>query len=105
MCHRANLARALAKAGYQDVLVIDGESASKLFTDQWQELLHLLVNGDINSVPELAIELDRDVEQVGRDLEYLFKEDVIEYDTKSQRKIPQLKHKVVIAEPIVSRKD
>ena len=98
---RAALARVLAKAGLTDVLVTDRESARRLLSETSQELLQAINNGDFSSVDALANTLERDVESVRRDLDFLLKNDVIEYHSTGEREIPRLKHSFVIAEPLV----
>lgn len=41
-----------------------------------------------------------DVSGVSHDHDLLFEADIIEFETDSQRKIPRLKHEVVVADPI-----
>jgi len=98
---RAALARMLAQAGLTDVLVTDRESARQLLTDHNQELLQAVTDGEFSSVDTLAGTLDRDAKGVRRDLDFLLKNDVIEYISTGERKILQLKHSYVIAEPLV----
>jgi len=98
---RATLARILVEAGLTDVLVTDRESARCLLSENHQELLQAINNGEFSSVDVLASTLERDVESVRRDLDFLFKNDVIEYNSTGERKILQLKHSFVIAEPLV----
>lgn len=98
---RSTLARILAEAGLTDILVTDRETARQLLTDHNQELLQAVTDGEFNSVDALANTLDRDAEAVRRDLDFLLKKDVIEYNSTGERKILQLKHSYVIAEPLV----
>jgi len=98
---RATLARILVEAGLTDVLVTDRESARRLLSENHQELLKGVTDGEFNSVDALANTLDRDAEAVRRDLDFLLKKDVIEYNSTGERKILQLKHSYVIAEPLV----
>jgi len=105
MTDRADLGRALAKQGYLDVLVTNRETAKRLLTDEVQDLLHLLAKGRTKTVQDLAAELCRDVTEVNRDIDDLFKEDVIEYEEDSHRSALRLKHRLVIAEPLISQED
>lgn len=97
---RARMARALASGGFDDVHVVDRETAATLLTEKRQELIERIGDGDIESVRSLAADLGRDVGAVSRDLDRLFEHDVVEYDEEGQRKIPRLKHGAVVAEPI-----
>lgn len=97
---RAAMARALASGGFEDVHVVDRGTAATLLTEKRRELIDRIAEGDVDSVRGLAADLDRDVGAVSRDLDRLFEHDVIEYDTEGQRKIPRLKHDLVVAEPI-----
>jgi predicted transcriptional regulator len=49
----------------------------------------------------VASDIGRDKAAVSRDLELLFRYDLIEYREEGSRKIPQPKHDTVIFEPIV----
>jgi len=90
-------------AGIKDVLVIDRGSAVKVLTERRQELLQEIRDGDVDSVRGLARALDRDVAAVSRDVDLLLENDVLEYETRGQRKMPRLKHNAVISEPIISK--
>jgi len=100
---RATLARVLAQAGLTDALVTDRESARQLLTDHHQELIQAIKEGEFRSVQAFASDLDRDPDSVRHDLNRLFENDVIEYETTGGQKIPRLKHSVVISEPIISQ--
>lgn len=98
---KAEVTRALIQAGYDDVLMIDRETASTVLTEKRQELLDRIREGEIESVRQLASDIGRDKAAVSRDLELLFRYDLIEYRKEGSRKIPELKHDTVIIEPIV----
>ena len=98
---KAEVTRALIQAGYDDVLMIDRETASTVLTEKRQELLDRIREGEIESVRQLASDISRDKAAVSRDLELLFRYDLIEYREEGSRKIPELKHDTVIVEPIV----
>jgi len=98
---KAEVTRALARAGYDDVLMIDRDTASTILTEKRQELLERVRAGDVESVRHLAKEVNRDKAAVSRDLETLFTYDLIEYREDGSRKIPELKHETVIVEPVV----
>ena len=97
---RSRMARALATGGFEGVLVTNRKTAKKVLTEKRQELIARIREGDIESVRGLADDLDRDVSGVSRDLDLLFKTDIVEFETDGQRKIPHLKHETVVTEPI-----
>jgi hypothetical protein len=97
---RSRMGRALATGGFEDVLVIDRETARKILTEKRQELIARIREGDIESVRGLADDLDRDISGVSRDLDLLAVNDIVEYETEGRRKIPHLKHQTVVAEPV-----
>jgi predicted transcriptional regulator len=98
---RARLARAAAEAGFEDVLVIERDTAKRILTDRRRELLDRVREGGIESVRGLARALDRDKAAVSRDLDLLFEEYLIEYINDGNRKAPRLKHETILAEPLV----
>jgi predicted transcriptional regulator len=98
---RAEMARALAQAGFDDVLVLDRESAESVLTPKRRELLDRIEEGAIESVRELGRDLDRDKGAVSKDLALLFDHDLIVYDREKNRKIPRTKHDTVVVEPIL----
>ena len=100
---RTTLARVLAQAGLTDVLVTDRAFARRLLTENRQDLLQEIRDGDVDSVRGLARALDRDEAAVSRDVDLLLENDVLEYETRGQRKMPRLKHNAVISEPIISK--
>lgn len=102
---RATLARILAEAGLTDVLVTDRESAHCLLSETCQKLIQTINDGEFSSVDALANTLERVVESVLRDLDFLLKNDVIEYNSTGERKILQLNHSFVIAEPLVDPRE
>lgn len=51
---RARLAQAAAEAGFEDVLVIERDTARKVLTDRRQELLDRVREGEVESVRGLA---------------------------------------------------
>lgn len=99
--HRARVARALAKEGFEDVYVIDRESARDVLTDRRSELLQALRDEDVESIRDLAERIDRDKGDVSRDLSVLAKHDLVEFEMDGTRKIPSVKHKTVIVEPLL----
>lgn len=98
---RAEMARALSQAGFDDVLVLDRESAESVLTPKRRELLDRIEEGDIRSIRGLAADLDRDKGAVSKDLDLLFEHDLVIYDSEKNRKIPRPKHETVVVEPIL----
>lgn len=98
---RARIARALAKEGFEDVYVLDRESAERVLTEKRTEVLDRVRADDVRSVRSLARELGRDKGAVSRDLDVLAEHDLVEYRTDGSRKIPDVKHETVIVEPVV----
>ncbi|WP_246055723.1 HVO_A0114 family putative DNA-binding protein [Halonotius roseus] len=91
--------------GYTDLLVVRRESGRDLLTDSRLELVqHLDQHGSaVDSVSDLARQLDRDKGAVSKDLNRLAELDVIEYEGSGDgtAKRPQLKHDHVVVEPVV----
>ncbi len=98
---RAEMARALTQAGFDDVLVLDRESAESVLTPKRRELLDRIEEGDIRSIRGLAADLGRDKGAVSKDLDLLFEHDLVVYDREKNRKIPRPKHETVVVEPIL----
>lgn len=98
---RADITRTLVQEGYDDVLVLDHDTATRVLTEKRRELLERIRTDDVESVRRLADELGRDKAAVSRDLNVLFEYDLVEYETSDQRKVPVLKHETVVVEPIV----
>lgn len=91
--------------GYTDLLVVRRESGRDLLTDSRLELVqHLDQHGSaVDSVSDLARQLDRDKGAVSKDLNRLAELDVIEYKGSGDgtAKRPRLKHDHVVIEPVV----
>ena len=98
---RTAFARALTEAGFTDFLMLNRETAESVLTERRVELLERIRDGDINSVRGLADDLGRDKAAVSRDLGLLFEHNAIDYETEGSRKIPTLKHKRIVVEPIL----
>lgn len=95
------LMRRLSRAGFDDVLLLDHDTARRVLTERRQELLDRIKDGDVDSVCSLADDLDRDKAAVSRDLDTLFEYGLIEYDHEEGRKIPKTKHETVFVKPIL----
>jgi predicted transcriptional regulator len=98
---RAKIARVLAEEGFEDVYVLDRESAEHVLTGKRTAVLDCLRDTEVESVRGLARELDRDKGSVSRDLAVLARHDLVEFREDGSRKIPVVKHETVIVEPVV----
>jgi predicted transcriptional regulator len=97
---KAEFARKLAEAGYEDFLILDKEAAENVLTQKRRELLELIDDEEPESITELADEAERDVSIVHRDLDLLFKYSLVEYKEEDGKKRPKLKHRHVFVEPL-----
>ena len=95
------LMRRLSRAGFDDVLLLDHETARRVLTEKRRELIDRIKDGDVESVRGLADDLDRDKASVSRDLDTLFEYGLVEYDYEDGRKIPKPKHETVFVKPIL----
>ena len=96
-----DIVRAISDAGYDDVLVLDEETASSVLTEKRRELLDRIESGGVESVRGLAVDVGRDKAAVSRDLRLLFEYDLIDFETEGRRKVPVQKHETVLVEPIL----
>ena len=97
----SEIVRAIASTGYDDVLVLDEESASSVLTEKRRELLDRIESGGVESVRGLAADIGRDKAAVSRDLRLLYEYDLIDFETEGRRKVPVQKHETVLVEPIL----
>ena len=95
---RGDLARVLAEAGYDDVLVVSRGTGAQLLTQRRLDLLGYLRINDPVSERDLADTLDHEVQLVRDDLNLLLGHDIIEFDGDDR---VRLKHDHVVVEPIV----
>jgi predicted transcriptional regulator len=98
---KSEFAKRLAKAGYDDFLILETDDAESLLTEKRQELFETIATEEVASITDLATRVERDVSAVHRDLDRLFTYSLIEFDTENGRKIPRLKHDHVFVEPLV----
>ena len=98
---KAEFARRLASAGYEDFLVLEWETAETVLTDRRLELVEALRATEPASITEFADDLERDVAAVHRDLDTLFEVGVVAYEADGGRKRPRLNHEHVFVEPVV----
>lgn len=97
---RAEMARALARGGMENVQIISLESAEKVLTPKRKEIIRTLREEEIDSVRGLARHLDRDKGQVSRDLQVLAEHAVIHYETDGRSKAPRLTQEHIVIEPV-----
>lgn len=98
---RDAFADALAREGYTDVLVLHRTDARELVTKRRLAILDHLRENRPESVSALADALGYDVGDVSRDLDLLARYDVTERVTEGRRRVPRLKHRHVVLEPLV----
>ena len=98
---KAEFARRLASAGYEDFLVLERGTAETILTDRRLELVDTIRKTEPASITDLADDIERDVAAVHRDLNTLFEVGVIAYEADGGRKRPRLKHEHVFVEPII----
>lgn len=98
---RQRFARALARGGVTDVLVLSHESAERVLTPKRRELVRVLDREPVESVRDLARRVDRDKAQVSRDLAVLAEHGVVDFDADGRAKRPYLQHEHVVVEPVV----
>ena len=98
---RAELARALARGGMDNVQIISVETARAALTPKRAELIDALRRDPPASVRALARRVERDKAQVSRDLQLLAEHGLIEYDTDGRAKRPRLSQRHVVVEPLV----
>lgn len=90
------ISRMLVKEGYEDVLVLDIESADQKITPRREELYEHILTNDEQSVSEIAEALERDVSAVSRDLDELFELSMVDVRREGKKKIPSPKHEYVV---------
>jgi len=98
------LAKDLAEQGYEDVLMLNRETAQKVFTEKRMELIEIIKEGETESVRELSRKVDRDVSGVSKDLKLLYEHDLIEFEKgKQDRKAPKMRHANIFVKPIITK--
>jgi predicted transcriptional regulator len=97
---RAEVARALARGGMENVQVISWESASEV-TPERRRLLETLRTTDVDSIADLAREVDRAESQVSRDLSTLAELGLVSFEERGRAKRPVLTQSTVVVEPLV----
>jgi predicted transcriptional regulator len=63
-------------------------------------IVDTLRDREVESMTELADVLEREKSAVKRDLDILFKYDIVEYEEKGRKKAPRLKHAHIFVEPV-----
>lgn len=97
---RAEMARALARGGMENVQIISHESAQRVLTPKRLEIIRTLRDAGVDSVRDLARRLDRDKGQVSRDLQVLAEHAVIHFEIDGRAKVPRLTQEHLVIEPI-----
>jgi len=98
---RLEYMRMLAESGYSDSVILRCETASKVLTDERMRIVDTLREEEVESMTELAEVLGREKSAVKRDLDILFKYDIVEYEEEGRKKAPRLKHAHIFVEPVV----
>lgn len=98
---RAKMARTLAMDGFEDVHVLNYETADEVLTPKRRELLERLSDGEYESVRALARAVDRDKGAVSKDLQTLARHDLVAYEERGASKAPRLRHQTLVVEPVV----
>jgi predicted transcriptional regulator len=98
---KSTFAKRLARAGYEDFLILEKEDAESVLTEKRRELLDAIAAEEAESISALAERVGRDVSAVHRDLDRLFTYSLIFYEEEDGRKMPRLKHEHVFVEPLV----
>lgn len=98
---RLEYMRMLAESGYSDSVILRRETASEVLTDERMRIVDTLRDREVESMTELADVLDREKSAVKRDLDILFKYDIVEYEEEGRKKAPRLKHTHIFVEPVV----
>ncbi len=97
----ASILLSLEEEGYEDILVLEQEQFQSALTERRREIIDILKEGHDLSVSELAKRLDRKKSAVSRDLGKLYEYNVIDFGTEGRKKIPHLKHEVMIVKPVI----
>lgn len=99
---KTEFARRLAKAGYEDFLVLDKETAEKVLTPKRLELLETIEEQEPESISELAEMVDREVSAVHRDVKLLWSKSVLDYEEGARgRKKPVARRSHIFIEPVM----
>jgi predicted transcriptional regulator len=98
---RYTVANALGEAGFGDVFVLSHEAAERALTESRREILNTLATTTVESQGELARRLDRDPGNVGRDIDILVEEGLLERVQNGRAKRPVLTHDTYVVEPVV----
>jgi predicted transcriptional regulator len=99
---RFTVAEALGDAGFGDILVLSHEAAARALTESRREILETLATADFESQGKLARHLGRDPGNVGRDIDVLVDEGLVDRVQNGRAKKPVLTHDTYVVEPIVS---
>lgn len=91
----------LDETDLSDVLTLRRDTAESVLTEKRMELINRIGRQEVESVRDLARQVDRDVSIVSRDLDLLFEADVIEFEQNGRAKRPKLAHENIFVKPVV----
>lgn len=93
----------VAQAGYDDVLWLRPENVREVLTEKRLEIIDLLATTEesMDSMRDVAREVDRHISVVKEDLDVLTEHGIVEYETEGRRKVPVLTHPHVFIQPLV----
>ncbi|PSG99747.1 MAG: hypothetical protein BRC28_03145 [Nanohaloarchaea archaeon SW_4_43_9] len=104
LSNEIQIAKDLAEQGYEDVLMLNRETAQKVFTEKRMELIEIIKEGETESVRELSRKVGRDVSGVSKDLKLLYEHDLIKFEKgKQNRKAPKMRHANIFVKPIITK--
>ena len=84
----------------QSIYILPRKGAEEITTEKRMQLIRQIRNKQPKSIRDLARTLNRDVKSVSRDLDTLWKNDIIQYKKEKNRKIPELTADKIIIEPL-----
>lgn len=95
-------AKALREGGFDDVFMLDIETAQKVLTEERLRLIDAIDENqeEIDSKSDLAELVERENSAVHRDLDILFENGLIRYEKIGRRRIPKLAYEHIVIEPI-----
>jgi len=98
---KSEFAKSLVKAGYDDFLVLEKDTAEKVLTEKRLEIIDTIREEEPESIPELARLLDRKVPAVHADVKLLWSHSVLDLeDGAGGRKKPVIRRSHVFIEPV-----
>jgi len=92
--------KTLTEAGLDDIVVLQRETAERVFTEKRSQLVDQIATGEVESVRDLGRRTERDISIVSRDLEVLTEAEVVDFEEDGRAKRPVLAHENIVIEPI-----